>query len=369
MFKIGLIVNPIAGMGGKVGLKGTDGKVVLTKALEMGAKKESPRKTVKALKCLAGIGSNLSIVTYSGDMGESECLKAGLSPVVIGESGKTTTPEDTERAAEKMMDQGVDLILFSGGDGTARNIYNIVKDNIPVIGIPCGVKIHSAVFAKNSVDAGMLVMNIYNNTAVNCVEREVMDIDEESLRNDKVKARLYGYMKVPYNKKYIQNLKSGGMVNDDHNLSCIANYVIENMEEDSYYIIGAGTTTRRITTEMNVDYTLLGVDVVYKGELILKDACESDLLVISKNRKCKIIVSPIGGQGFLFGRGNQQISSDVIMNVGKENISIISTPEKMIALLGSPLLVDTGDSQMDDYLKGIYKVVVGYDNFYVWKCE
>jgi predicted polyphosphate/ATP-dependent NAD kinase len=159
------------------------------------------------------------------------------------------------------------------------------------------------------------------------------------------------------------------MINDNNALSGIANHVIENMEEDCCYIIGAGTTTRRVTTEMNVDYTLLGVDVVCKGKLLLKDACERDLLVISKDRKCKIIVSPIGGQGFLFGRGNQQISSDVIMNVGKDNVCIIATPEKMMALLGSPLLVDTGDEQMDDYLKGIYKVVVGYDNFYAWKCE
>ena len=369
MFKIGLIVNPIAGMGGKVGLKGTDGRDILEKAIAMGAVRESPVKTVKALKCLENIRDRIIIITCSGEMGQMECVETGIPHVVVMETDVDTTSEDTEEAARKMMEEMVDLILFSGGDGTARSVFNAVGDKCPVLGIPSGVKIHSAVFAKSPVDAGRLVEEISKKRQIDCHEREVMDIDEEALRKDRVMTKLYGYLKVPCNSTHIQNLKSSCFVPSENDLTGISNLVIDGFETDCTYIIGAGTTTRSILEGLKEDYTLLGIDVVKNGKLIAKDACEQDLVQLTRESKCKIIVSPIGGQGFVFGRGNQQISSEVIRNVGKENIMIIATSEKMMSMFTEPLLVDTGDEKTDEYLRGVYKIVVGYDRFYAWRCE
>lgn len=366
--KIGLIVNPIAGMGGKVGLKGTDGEKILEKAYEKGAKKESPEKVKLALKYLKDIEDKITIITYPNEMGESECLNVGLSPIVIGKINDSTTWKDTEKAAKDIVEEDVELIIFAGGDGTARNIFNVVKDKVPVIGIPTGVKIHSAVFANNSENAGKLAADIINDMPIIIKEREVMDVDENDLRHDRISAKLYGYMKVPYKEQYIQNMKSSSNNNDENIIKGIAKYITDNMEKDCYYIIGAGTTTREIMTTLNTNFTLLGPDVIFNKTLFLKDANEKELIKITKQNKTKIIITPIGGQGFIFGRGNQQISPEVIRNVGKENIIIISSPDKLLSIMGKPLLVDTGDIQTDEYLKGTYKIVVGYDIFYAWRC-
>jgi predicted polyphosphate/ATP-dependent NAD kinase len=367
---LGLIVNPIAGMGGKVGLKGTDGEDTLKKAISLGAKKETPNKVKKVLKYIRENIDGIDIITCPAEMGEKECMELGIAPIVIGNiSGGKTTYNDTEKAALKMMEEKVDLILFAGGDGTARNIYNSIGDKIPVIGIPTGVKIHSAVFATNPLNAGKVVENFFKNGNIEIRESEVMDIDEEQFRKGKVVAKLFGYMKVPYIQEYVQSLKAGGIYSDNVCLEGIADYVIDEMERDYIYLIGSGTTTRKILERMSLPYTLLGIDVVKENRLIAKDANEETILKILRDKKFKIVVSPIGGQGYIFGRGNQQLSPKVIKAAGKENIIIISTPSKLINLKGRPLLVDTGDEKIDRMLKGYYRVIVGYDETYVYKCS
>lgn len=368
--RLGLIVNPIAGMGGRVGLKGTDGEETLKKALSLGAKQEAPSKVRKALDYIRKNVPGIEILTYPGDMGQQECIDLDIVPTVIGDVDREiTTYKDTEEAALKMVENEVDLLLFAGGDGTARNIYNSVGDKIPVIGIPAGVKIHSAVFATNPLNAGKVVSDFLGNKSIELRESEVMDIDEERFREGKVIAKLYGYMKVPYEKEYVQSLKAGGMYSDNICLEGIADYIIDNMEEDTIYLIGSGTTTRKILEQMNLPCTLLGVDIVKDKQLILNDANEEEILKTTKDKKFKIIVSLIGGQGYIFGRGNQQFSPRIIKAAGKENIIIISTPNKIIDLKGRPLLVDTGDEETDKMLKGYYKVIVGYDETYVYKCS
>lgn len=365
--KIGLIVNPIAGMGGKIGLKGTDGEENLKKAVESGAVKESPQKTLRTLKNLNSIKDKIEIYTYSGEMGEIECIKAGLNFTVLKEVEELTSSKDTMQAAKEILKRRVDLIVFSGGDGTARDIYDVVKDEVPVIGIPTGVKIHSAVFASNPENAASVIIDFVEGKSIVIEEREVIDIDEKDLKKDTMNPKLYGYMKVPYKNRLVQNLKSSG--HNSQNGDSIAKYIIDNMDEEYYYIIGAGTTTRKITEKLYLNSTLLGVDVINKKKLFKKDVNEKDLLEITKNNKSKIIITPIGGQGFLFGRGNQQISPEVIKNVGKANIIIISTSEKLLEIMHKPLLVDTGDIETDNYLKGVYKIVVGYDEYYAWRCS
>lgn len=367
--RLGLIINPIAGMGGRVGLKGTDGEGTIKRAIELGAEKDAPNKAKITLKYIKEQLDDLEILTYCGDMGESECKDLGINPTVIGKpNSDNTTYLDTEEAANRMLEKNVDLILFAGGDGTARNIYTSVRNKIPVIGIPAGVKIHSAVFATNPLNAGKIIADFFNSRNIEIREAEIMDIDEEHFREGNVIAKLYGYMRVPYEQKYVQSLKIGSVYSDNIALEEIAEYIVKNMGEDFYYLIGPGTTTRKILETMELDSALLGVDIVKNGKLLLKDVNESEILEMIKDKKAKIIVTPIGGQGYIFGRGNQQLSPKVINAIGKENIIIISTTNKLIDLKGKPFLVDTGDELTDKLLKGYYRVIVGYDEIFVYKC-
>jgi len=359
--KLGFIVNPIAGIGGRVGLKGSDGAKILRKALELGAKKTAPTRAVEALKRIAAIKDQIELITYPHEMGEDEARECGFKPTVIGsiKSGRTT-PEDTVKAAREMLELGVDLIIFAGGDGTARDIYEAVDGKVPVLGIPAGVKIHSGVYAVNPASAGELAARFLLGESTSIRESEVMDIDEEAFREDRVSAKLYGYLMVPYVETLVQSSKEASRAQEDVSLLAIASDVVENMQDDYIYLVGPGTTTRPIFEELGLEKTLLGVDVVHKGRLVASDVNESQILELIRRKKAKIIVTVIGGQGFVFGRGNQQISPKVIREVGRENIEIVATPDKLASLQGKPLLVDTGDPEVDEVLSGYHKVISGY---------
>lgn len=368
MKRIGLIVNPIAGMGGKVGLKGSDGLETIKKAIELGAVPEAPKRAEAALKRMVSLRDRIELIVYPGAMGQEEAEKCGFVPTVIGTiKGNKTTPEDTENAARQMMEMGVDLIIFAGGDGTARNIYNAVRDKIPVLGIPAGVKIHSAVYATSPENAGNLVYTyLQSNGRIRLREAEVMDIDEEAFRSNRVCARLYGYLKIPYERSLVQSAKAGSASMDEVSMDEIASDVVNSMEQDTLYVIGPGTTTRAIMEKLRLPNTLLGVDAVLGGKLVGSDLNEEQLLEILGNKKSKIVVTVIGGQGHIFGRGNQQISPNVIRMVGKENIIIVATENKLLGLSGKPLLIDTGDRALDEALSGYTKVVTGINKRVVY---
>jgi predicted polyphosphate/ATP-dependent NAD kinase len=370
--KLGLIVNPIAGMGGRVGLKGSDGEEILKRARELGAEPESPRRAVDALKSLIRSKENIELITYPYEMGEDEARDCGFSPIVTGSIKRgETTSRDTINAAKELLGREVDLLLFAGGDGTARDIFNVIGDKIPALGIPSGVKIHSAVFATSPRNAGELAVIYLGNesSAIPLLEAEVMDIDEQSYRENRLSARLYGYLKIPYKKRMMQSAKAGGCAGEQEFIDAIAYDVITNMEDECLYIIGTGTTTRAIMEKLGLRNTLLGVDVVYNKKLIGLDLNESQLLEMIEGKKAKIVVGVIGRQGYLFGRGNQQISAEVIKKVGKENIIVIATMEKILTLRGNPLLVDTGDAEIDGMLIGYLKVISGRGERMVLKVE
>ena len=359
--RLGFIVNPIAGIGGKVGLKGSDGKRIQQKALTLCAKPTSPKRSIEALERLKEILSEIEIVTFPGSMGEDELTSSGFSPTVVGKiENKETSAEDTKKAAQMMACLNVDLIMFAGGDGTARDIYSAIGNSVPAIGIPTGVKIHSAVFAINPSKAGELAKRFLKGDLTALHEVEVMDIDEEAYRKGQVEPRLYGYLKIPFERNLIQSLKSPSSYKEEDILKAIALDIIDRMSERIIYIIGPGTTTKPILNELGLDKTLIGVDVILGKKILKSDVNEDELLKLTQTHESKIIVTPIGGQGFIFGRGNQQISPRVIQKVGRENIEIISTIAKILSLKGRPLLVDTGDKEVDALLCGYMKVITSY---------
>ena len=226
-----------------------------------------------------------------------------------------TSADLTKFAAQQMKDSGVAMILFVGGDGTARNIFEAVGTEIPCLGIPAGVKIHSSVFAINPKDAGLLTLAYLWGEAP-LREAEVLDIDEDAFRDNRVVSRLYGYLTTPYLSQYVQRSKEGSPNSEEEhqNQEGIAQYVIEEMAkagDDWYWLIGPGTTTRAITQTLGLDKTLLGVDLMFQNQIIAFDLNEQQILDQIEGKNVKLIVSPIGAQGFIFGRGNLQLSSNV----------------------------------------------------------
>lgn len=368
MKKLGLIVNPIAGMGGRVGLKGTDGSQILEKALKLGAKPQAQNRTIEALKKLEFLKDSIELITYPHPMGEKVAVDGGFSPKVIGSLPATeTTAQDTHKAAKDMRDLEVDLLLFAGGDGTARDIYKAIGDSVVVLGIPAGVKIHSAVYACNPARAGELARLYLEGKAKSILEAEVMDINEDDYRMGRLVAKLYGYLRIPFERRYLQRMKAGSAASEKYYQEAIAVSIVEDMSDDYLYIIGPGTTTRAVMEQLNLDCSLLGIDLVYKKRLAGKDLNESELLEKIKGKKARLIITPIGGQGYLLGRGNQQISPEVISQVGKHNIIIIATKQKINSLQGRPFLVDTGDRATDELLNDYFKVITGYREASVYK--
>jgi predicted polyphosphate/ATP-dependent NAD kinase len=312
--------------------------------------------------------SDLDLVTYPGEMGQDAATACGFEPTVIGAiTPGETTSKDTRKAARDLLELKVDLLLFAGGDGTARDIYDAVAVELPVLGIPAGVKIHSAVYATNPLNAGDLALSFLGGTASSLREVEVMDIDEEALRQGIVSTRLYGYLKVPFLKRMLQGQKTPVGLGEQGAIAAIASQIVNKMEAGWFYIIGPGTTTREITSRLGVEKTLIGVDVVAEGKLVAADVNEAQLLEYLEEHRAKIIVTPVGGQGYVFGRGNQQISPEVIRRVGRDNIIIVSPPGKIHSLRGQPLLVDTGDRDVDEMLSGYVRVETGYREQIVYR--
>lgn len=360
MKKLGLIVNPIAGLGGTVGLKGTDGVATARKALEMGA---VPRASARAVEALRELGrlDELDVLTYPGRMGETEAREAGLSPIVVGSvNAGDTSAEDTRRAASKMSERSVDLILFAGGDGTARDLCGALGDGVPALGVPAGVKMYSGVYATTPRAAGRAAAEYLLGEVPHTRLGEVMDIDEDAFRQGDVQARLYGYLRIPDDASHVQVTKSPSHADEGEDILSIAGEIVDSMRSDTLYILGPGTTTKGITDVLGVTKTLLGVDVVLNGKIVASDVTESQLgELLDGGGPAKIVVTAIGGQGHIFGRGNQQIGADVIRRVGTENIIVVATRRKLGSLNRRPLMVDTGSREIDCELSGYIMVTTG----------
>jgi predicted polyphosphate/ATP-dependent NAD kinase len=359
MKRLGFIVNPIAGMGGAVGLKGTDGKEILEKAVGLGAKPVAPARAETFLSTLNAIWKDFVLISGAGLMGETEAQNSGFGCKVFGKKREQTSKQDTMETAKQIVDEGVDLLVFCGGDGTARDVLNAVDKKVPVLGVPTGVKMHSAVFAVDPKAAARITARFLSGQ-LPLWEAEVMDIDEEAFRQGRVSARLHGYVLTPYEPRLIQVAKIASPMtqSDLRNQAALAVYIIEKMEEDVVYVISAGTTTRTIGDLLDEKKTLLGVDIFKNKKIVARDVNEKQILEAIKGETVKVVVTPIGGQGFIFGRGNQQISPEVIQQVGKDNIIVIATENKMKNL--KALKVDTGDPDLDASFRGKITVITDY---------
>ncbi|MEN3006936.1 MAG: ATP-NAD kinase family protein [Candidatus Methanosuratincola petrocarbonis] len=358
--RAGLIVNPVAGMGGAVGLKGTDGMV--EKAIQLGAAQVSIGRAARFLEKLKPLGGAIDFLTCPGEMGEDAFRRADLPfRMVQGmERKQRTTNEDTKLAAAKILEDGVEVIAFCGGDGTARDIFDTVGGEVPVIGIPAGVKMHSGVFAVSpEAAAWILVRFLWGELPLK--EAEVADVDEEAFRQGRVSSRIYGYMSVPYDPERVQGMKVSSQSRDDvsENARAIAEWIVESMEGGVVYVLGPGSTVKKINQVLGIEGSQLGVDIIRDKGLLAADASEEIVFRNVRDGKARIIVSPIGNQGFIFGRGNQQISPRVIRAVGKENVIVIATREKL--RWTRFLRVDTGDPELDALLSGPMRVVADYN--------
>ena len=369
MKKIGLLINPIAGMGGKVGLKGTDGNDILAEAISRGAVPESARKAIKALEKLHPLKADIQFSVASGEMGQDLVDELDFKYEVIHQIHNEPSAEESRLLLEKFLEEDVELILFAGGDGTARDVADTLpfEKTIPVIGIPTGVKIHSPVYAVTPEDAGELAFDFLCDKPLAILEKEVIDIEESAFRRDEIITQVYGYLHVPYDESHMQNLKAPSLQSDAEAQISGALQVIDDMEQNVFYIIGSGSTTHRILEELGFTGTVLGIDVVKNKELVAKDVYEQQILDIIGDSPAKLVVTPMGGQSYIFGRGNQQLSDKVLAKLEKEDLIILSTPTKLSSLKRQPLLVYTGNPEIDQKMSGFYKVVTGYGQYSMYK--
>lgn len=375
--KLCFVVNPLAGIGGPLALKGSDGEAGIA-ALKRGAQLVSPGKAVRFLSRLRflGLSERLEIITAGGLMGEEEAREAGVKARTVYQPGDwPTSRRDTVETVKRCLREGAEIVVFTGGDGTARDVLDALGDaveRVPVLGVPAGVKMYSSVYAENPEAAADVLRDWLARRSL--CDAEVLDIDEDAFRRGELRTRLYGIAKTPCSPRMVGASKqpSQSTPEEEENKRAIARYLAESMEPCTLYILGPGSTVKALADEIGVEKTLLGVDVVHNQRLLARDVDEEALyrLVekhIEKGGRVKLIVTPIGGQGYILGRGNQQISPRILRLVGKDGLIVIATRGKMQRL--RKLRVDTGDPEVDAALRGYVRVVIDYGEELVARVE
>jgi len=310
---------------------------------------------------LLPLRERLEFVTFPGAMGADLLTEMGFAHRVVGELGEgPSSAADTRQAVELLQDAGVALILFAGGDGTARDICAAAREGQPVLGIPAGVKIQSGVYAISPRAAGELTARLVEGGLVRLSSGEVRDIDESALREGRVTARWYGELTVPQEGGYVQQVKQGGVESEELVLIDLADWLQDSWESDVRYVFGPGSTLHGLAQNLGLQTTLLGVDVIENGQLLASDVTEAQLFELIDGHPTRLLVTAIGGQGHIIGRGNQQISPRVLRAIGLENLRVVATKRKLGTLEGRPLLVDSGDTALDDAFPDVVRVWAGY---------
>lgn len=356
---VGLIVNPIAGLGGPAGQKGSDAVDIREIAHRSGYAMTSPARARRTVEQLAALlhhsGRDLHILTGHGLLGE-DASQGLCRTTLFGADSSESSATDTRALAARLCEAGVDMILFAGGDGTARDVLDAVGGAIPVLGIPAGVKIYSAVFALTPVAAGSLAAAWLTGSERATAEREVVDIDEDLLRAGLASPTLYGTLNVPVDPSRLQARKAATPASDANAVAALARAFVRDMEVDRSYVLGPGGTTSAIGRELGLATTRLGVDVVRNGALLAADVDAHALEKTLEGEAATVVLTPLGGQGFVVGRGNQQITAKLLARLP---LQIVATDGKLASLAGRPLWVDSGDDDVDARLSGYTKVFTG----------
>ena len=358
-FRLGLIINPLAGLGGPAALKGSDG--MAAEALARGSEPRASERTRLALQCLLPLRERLQFLSFPGAMGADLLRELGFAHQVLGSlNDAVTSAEDTKQAVQQLQAAGCGLILFAGGDGTARDVCSVVQEGQPVLGIPAGVKIHSGVYAISPRAAGELAARLVEGGLVRLACGEVRDLDEAALREGRVAARWYGELTVPEEGHFMQQTKQAGMESEELVLLELADWLQDSMEDGVRYVFGPGSTLHGLAQNLGLETTLLGVDVIENGQVLARDVTEAQLFELVDGYPSRLLVTAIGGQGHILGRGNQQISPRVLRAIGLDHLRVVATKRKLGTLQGRPLLVDSGDPQLYDSFPAAVRVWAGY---------
>lgn len=365
--RIGFVVNPIAGMGGRVGLKGTDGVVDL--AIERGAVPTAGSRASETLQALRqrlrhSDAPTVSWLTCRGAMGDDLLRDAGFEAAeVVYEPAEPPAGDDTRRAVRAFLDAGATLILFCGGDGTARDVCAETRRRIPILGIPAGVKMYSGVFGIGTTRTAEILAE-YLEGRLGVADADVLDVDEESFRAGRLDVQLYDCAVTPHEPSLVQSAKQViSEPTDSHAKAQIAEHLAEWMEREpeTLFLLGPGSTVASVARRNDLEKSLLGVDAVRGGVLVGRDLTERELLAVLEGEEgARLVLSPIGAQGFVLGRGNQQLSPAVLGLIGRDHIVVVATPMKLAHT--KSLRFDTGDAGLDTELAhgGFFPVVTGY---------
>ena len=356
--RVGLIVNPVAGLGGPAAFRGSDDPAAQRRARERGVMPRAAERATRALAACRRVRERLQIVTWGDAMGEDAAAAAGFAPVVLGHPASPSTQADTRAAAARLAPE-IELLLIAGGDGTIRDVLDVLPAALPVLGIPAGVKMRSGVFAVTPEDAGAVIVRLVEGGLVAAELADVQDVDDAVPRS-------YGELRVPRIGGYVQHLKVGGRESEALVLEEIATWIAERLatqfcEKGSVAAIGPGSTTHAVKSRLGIAGSFDGVDLVRDGKLVARDA-DAATLEQHIDASSVLIVSFSRGQGFLFGRGNQQLSANVLARIERDDLWIVGSRTKLSSLEGRPLRVDTGDPALDLALRGVVEVVTGYDD-------
>jgi predicted polyphosphate/ATP-dependent NAD kinase len=368
MPRLGFIINPIAGMGGRVGLKGTDG--VVAQARQRGATPIANGRALEMLRELARLrdgapaGPAIEWLTADGEMGNEALRAVGFDRAeIVHRTAAEPSARDTVGAVEAFLGRHVDLVLFCGGDGTARDVCALTGETTPVLGVPAGVKMYSGVFGVTPVHTAEILWR-WLRGEIGLAPVDIVDLDEDKYRRDEWAVRLYLTARAPFEPTLVQSAKALVAGRDE---DAVKDDIAEQLRDeiaarpDALFLLGPGSTVQAVARALHVDKTLLGMDAVVDGKLVGADLAEREILaLIDRHPECRLVLSPIGAQGFVLGRGNQQLSPAVIRRIGAANILVLSTPAK---LSRTPVLrFDTGDASLDSDMisRKFFEVIVGY---------
>jgi len=362
---VGLVINPLAGTGGPLAQKGSDnlylGDYLAADMLSL----NSLKRVADFCSALGAVAKDIAWLAPNGVMGAAVLHHLGIT-FQSADTEVATIPSaaDTQALVAEYCKKNVDLIVFAGGDGTAADVAQVITHCNPaqlVLGIPAGVKIQSGVFAINPVAASQLVIALVQGALLHAESAQVRDLDEVVLRLGQVKSRYLGSMLVPYDGRFIQSIKQGGLVAEELIISDIAAYLKELIPEEATLVFGPGKTMADLQEALGLPHTLLGFDVFANNCCLALDADVQQLSsLLSSTVDPWVFLTVIGGQGHIIGRGNQQLSADILKTIGRKAIHPVATKEKLASVGRGRLLIDSGDRALDEQWQGLIPVICGY---------